>query len=74
MHEIPGSCIRVKFVPTGTSSHSLDYVNAGKSEDAHNCVIYGAKAIAGTAYDMINDEKILQEIKEEYINNRKIYK
>ena len=74
MHEIPGSCIRVKFVPTGTSSHSQEYINAGKSEDAHNCVIYGAKAIAGTAYDIINDEKILQKIKEEYITNKKIYK
>ena len=74
MHEIPGSCIRVKFVPTGTSSHSQEYVNAGKSEDAHNCVIYGAKAIAGTAYDMITDNKILEKVKEEYAKNRETYK
>lgn len=74
LHEIPGSCIRIKFVPSGTSSHSQDYVNAGKTEEAHNCVIYGAKVISGAAYDMITNPKLLEEIKEEYKNNRELYK
>lgn len=74
MHEIPGSCIRVKFVPTGTSSHSQEYIEAGKTEDAHNCVIYGAKIIAGTSYDLIKNKEMLQTVKEEYEKNREIYK
>lgn len=74
MHEIPGSCIRIKFVPTGTSSHSQEYIDAGKTEDAHNCVIYGAKVIAASAYDIISSRELLEKIKEEYRKNREIYK
>lgn len=46
MYEIPGSCIRVAFVPEGTSSHSQEFVDAGKTEAAHNCILYGAKALS----------------------------
>lgn len=74
MHELPGSCLRVQFVPSGTSSHSQEYVNAGKSREAHECVIYAAKAIAATSWDIINDEAVLQKIKDEYSKNREIYK
>lgn len=74
MHELPGSCIRVKFVPTGTSSHSQEFVNAGKTKEAHEAIIYGAKTLAGTAYDLITNSEILKEVKEEYIRNRELYK
>ena len=55
MYEVPGSCIRVAFVPEGISSHTQEFVDAGKSQDAHNCIIYGAKAIAGAAFDLIRE-------------------
>jgi amidohydrolase len=52
-NHLPGSCIRVKFVPEGTASHSQEFVDAGKTQDGHDAVIYGAKILAGTAYDII---------------------
>lgn len=71
MYEVPGSCIRVAFVPEGTSSHSQEFVDAGKTEAAHNCIIYGAKAIAGTCYDLITKPELLSEIKTEFAENKK---
>ena len=71
MYEIPGSCIRVAFVPEGTASHSQEYVDAGKSETAHNCVIYGAKAIAGASYDLITTEGLMDKVKQEFAESKK---
>lgn len=53
-NHIPGSCIRVQFVPKGTASHSREFVDAGKSQQAHNAVLIGAEILAGTAYDLIS--------------------
>lgn len=72
MYEIPGSCIRVAFVPEGTSSHSQEYVDAGKSEAAHNCVIYGAKAIAGATLELIETEGLMKQVKEEFAESKKM--
>lgn len=71
MYEIPGSCIRVAFVPVGTASHSQEFVDAGKSESAHNCVIYGAKAIGGACYDLLTKEGLLDQVKAEFAENKK---
>ena len=71
MYEVPGSCIRVAFVPEGTSSHTQELVDAGKSQDAHNCIIYGAKAIAGAAFDLIREPGLMAEVKAEFEENRK---
>ena len=71
MYEIPGSCIRVAFVPEGTGSHSQEFVDAGKSESAHNCVIYGAKAIGGACYDLLTKEGLLDQVKTEFAENKK---
>ena len=71
MYEIPGSCIRVAFVPEGTASHSQEFVDAGKSESAHNCVIYGAKAIGGACYDLLTKEGLLDQVKAEFAENKK---
>lgn len=71
MYEVPGSCIRVAFVPEGTSSHSQEYVDAGKSEDAHNCILYGAKAIAGASLDLIRQPELMADVKAEFAENQK---
>lgn len=70
MYEIPGSCIRVAFVPEGTSSHSVEYVQAGKTDAAHDCIIYGAKSIAGAAYDLITEESLMQKVKKEFAESK----
>lgn len=69
-YEIPGASIRVAFVPEGTPSHSQEYVDAGKSEAAHNCIIYGAKSIAGTGYDLIMTDGLLDRVKAEFAENK----
>lgn len=71
MYEIPGSCIRVAFVPEGTPSHSQEYVDAGKSEAAYNCIIYGAKAIAGASYDLIMTDGLMEQVKAEFVESKK---
>lgn len=68
MYEIPGSCIRVAFVKEGTAAHSKDYLDAGKSEDAHNAIIYGAKIMAGACIDIIENPELLSKIKDDFYN------
>lgn len=70
MYEIPGSCIRVAFVPEGTASHTLEFRDAGKTEAAHNCILYGAKAIAGASWDLIHTPGLLDEVKREFAENK----
>ena len=71
MYEVPGSCIRVAFVPRGAVAHSQEYVDAGKTQEAHDCILYGAKIIAASCYDMISRPELLQEIQTEFRENRK---
>lgn len=66
MYEIPGTCIRVAFVPDGTSSHSQEFLDNGKNENAHDAVVYGAKILSSTAFDLINDPDLLDNIKKEF--------
>lgn len=73
MYEIPGSCIRVAFVPDGTPSHSQEYLDAGKSEAAHDCILYGAKAISGAILDLLKIDGLLAQVKEDFMNNKAIY-
>ncbi len=73
-HQLPGACIRVQFVPKGTASHSQAYVDAGKSRQAHACVIYGAKILAGTVCDLITEPALLAQVKKEFRKNKEVYR
>lgn len=66
MFEIPGSCLRMDLVPLGTSSHSEEYLQAGKGKRAETCLLTGAKILAGTAFDLIVNEENIRMIKEEF--------
>lgn len=66
MQRMPGSCIRVAFVPEGSASHSQAYLDAGKSEAAHDAVVFGAKILAATAADLITEPELMARIKTEY--------
>lgn len=66
MHRVPGSCIRVAFVPDGTSSHSPEFIAAGKSEEAHRAVVFGAKILADTVLELIDDPAELASIQKEF--------
>ncbi len=66
MYTLPGSCIRVAFVPEGTSSHSQEFFDAGKSRAAHDAVVFGAQILAGAAYDLVEDPSLLRAVQEEF--------
>lgn len=70
MFELPGSCIRVAFVPPGTSSHSQTFIDYALSEEAYAAIKYGAKIIAGSVVDMIENEEILKNIQNEFKENK----
>lgn len=71
MRRVPGTCARVAFVAEGAAAHSQEYLDAGKTEQAHQAIVYGAKILAGTAYELINDPKLLENIHREFLENRK---
>ncbi len=66
MYVLPGSCIRVAFVDENASSHSVDFINDGKTDRGHAAVIYGAKILAGAVCDLVQDEGLLSEIQVEF--------
>lgn len=68
MHRVPGSCIRVAFVPDGTSSHSPEFIAAGKSREAHEAVVFGAKILADTLLELAECPEELKAVKEEFRN------
>ena len=70
MSRMPGSCIRMKFVPSGTAAHSQEYINAGKSKEAHEAIIQGAEILTLASMDMIEDPALFQKIQEEFRQNR----
>lgn len=69
LHRLPGACIRVAFVPPGTSSHSQEYLRAGKSEAAHEAAAIAAKVLALTAYDLASEPALLARVKAEHAQN-----
>ena len=66
MYHMPGCCIRVAFVPHGTPAHSQTFLEAGKSREAHEAVVYGAKILAGTCMELLEKPELLEEIREEF--------
>ncbi|NLH02529.1 MAG: M20 family metallopeptidase [Clostridiales bacterium] len=71
MYNVPGSCIRIAFVPEGTSSHSEQYIQAGKTKAAHDAIILAAKILSATCYDIISNKTLLTQIKEEFEMNKR---
>lgn len=70
MYEVPGTCIRMHFVPKGTSSHSEEYLVNGKEPIAHEALLDGAKILAGTCYDLLVNKELMEEIQEEFRKNQ----
>ena len=70
MYDVPGSCIRVAFVPEGTSSHSQQYIDSGKSREAHECTLLAAKILAASAFDLISDPDKMDAVRSEFRANK----
>ncbi len=70
MEVVPGSCIRVAFVPPHAASHSQEFLDHGKTEDGHNAILYGAKILADASYELITHPELLREIQKEFRENK----
>ena len=71
MYDVPGCCIRTAFVPEGTSAHSKEYLDAGKTDKAHAALRSGSEILAGTCVDILENPEFLQKIKEEFQERKK---
>lgn len=65
-YRVPGACLRVKYVPRGRASHSQGWLDVGKSQAAEDVIMYGAKTLAATIWELVYTSGILAEIKEEF--------
>ena len=66
LYEIPGSCIRIAFTKPDAQPRSQEYLEAGKTDKAHDAICYAAKIMAGTFCDVITTPGLLTQIKEEF--------
>lgn len=66
LYEVPGSCIRIAFTKPDAQPHSQEYLEAGKTDKAHDAICYAAKIMADTFCDVITAPGLLTQIKEEF--------
>ena len=52
--------------------HSAEFAVASGSDDGMKALIYGAKALAMTAADIILQPKVLSQIKDEFLNPKEL--
>jgi amidohydrolase len=71
MYEVPGSCIRLAFVPENATSHSQIYLDAGKSNAAHDATRFAAEILAMTTRDLITDPIKLEKVRQEFLMKKK---
>lgn len=67
---VPGAVLRFAFVPEGTSSHSLAFLEAGKSKAAHDGMKMSARILALTAKDFIENSVLLKSAQEEFAQRK----
>lgn len=68
---VPGACIRVSSdggVPV--PGHSKEAAAQGKSDESHAAVIYAAKILAATVYDMVSDPAVMKAIHENFLTEK----
>ena len=62
----PTAQINTAAWPSGIPGHSWQIVACGKSTMAYKAMLYAAKALAGTAIDLLTDGDLLARAKEEF--------
>ena len=66
MYLVPGTCINVPFVDKGISPHSQGYLDRGKSPQAHQAIVLGARILAMTVLDLLQDPALLDAVQAEF--------
>lgn len=64
--QAPTAQLLTACYPAGIVAHSWQYVACGKSEMIHKGMLYAGKAIAMTALDILQDEQLLKDAKDEF--------
>lgn len=70
MYNVPGACLRFAMVSEEASTHSQEFLDAGKTKNTHKMVILTSKIIAKTLKDLIENPIALEKIKNEFIENK----
>lgn len=66
MYFVPGSCIRVAFIDKGVTAHTQAWLDKGLSDEAHEATLTGAKILALAVRDLIENEVLMAEVREEF--------
>ncbi len=66
MYHVPGTCINVPFVDKGISAHTQSYLDRGKSPQAHDAIALGAKILAMTVLDLLQDPALVEAVKADF--------
>lgn len=73
MYNIPGACLRIKFVDPPVVSHSPAFAAHGKTDEAHRAISQSAEILAYTCADILYDVNLLNQVKEEFAENKNKY-
>lgn len=72
MFHVPGTCLRIAFVPEGSSAHSQEYLDAGKSDALHRALILSAQIIAEAVRRLVEEPDLMKDIQEEFGRKKRI--
>ena len=64
--KLPTIGIRIAFASKGSSAHSREWLEKGKTESAHKAIIVAAKTMAGMGYDLLTDSSMLAKARIDY--------
>ncbi len=72
-HQLPSAVSRFALVPEGSTSHSQIFVDYGKTDRAHDCIINAAKIIAASVYDLVTEPETLRGVTDEFAERKADY-
>ncbi|EIM05729.1 hypothetical protein A1A1_14634 [Planococcus antarcticus DSM 14505] len=62
-YEVPTAHGYIKIGPESLIAHTAEFREAAKSEQGHNALIKGAKALANTGYRLLTESALLEEVR-----------
>lgn len=65
--KLPAIHPTVAIAPRETGEHTLEFARAAGSEEGHRGMLDGAKAMAMTVFDLLNDKENLPRMKQEFL-------
>jgi amidohydrolase len=69
-HRMPAATLYVEVVPEGVGLHTKEMREAAGGASGHRGLLIGAKAMACTAFDILTDADLLDQIKSEFAQTK----